>query len=65
MGPIFLCEPPVVTSTSMGDGAVEEALTFLWANRTLLGWHPLLFSILLLAAFESEPEEGKRGCVCL
>lgn len=56
MGAISLQDPALVTFTSVGDGAVDESLMILCANVTFLGWHPVWFSMLLLAVPGSELE---------
>lgn len=46
-------EPVWATFTLLVDSPVVEHFLMLQANLAFFGWHPFLFSMLLLAIFES------------
>lgn len=54
VGGTFLKNPVLLTLTTVGDDVVDKRLIVLLANVTFLGWNPVLFSMLLLALFESK-----------
>lgn len=58
---IFLQISVLVTFTTVEDCVVDERLMRLRANVTFCGCHPVLFSTLLLAAFERELEGRQPG----